>query len=289
MDPIQLIDFLKVIEKLKCNTRHCYTTSGRKESVAEHCWRTAVMALLCRDEYPTVDMDKVIRMVLIHDFGEAITGDVPAFFKTDSHEETERTAIKELLSLLPHEYEKEFLDLFCEMDALETEEAKLFKSLDNLEAVVSHNESDISTWIPMEYEENLVYGSGNCLWSPWTRAFREQLKSDSVKKIQSSEKKEKTTMYTPKPVDTSGVRLSDDLVELTEMIAENVHETWSQGRLRDGWTYGPERNDEQKTHPCLIPYADLPDSEKEYDRATALETLKLITALGYDISKKSDV
>lgn len=91
-------------------------------------------------------------------------------------------------------------------------------------------------------------------------------------------------MYEPKPIDTSDVILSDDLLELTEKIAENVHDVWAAGRIEQGWTYGTERNDELKTTPCLIPYSELPDSEKEYDRNTTLETLKLIIKLGYKIS-----
>lgn len=90
-------------------------------------------------------------------------------------------------------------------------------------------------------------------------------------------------MYEPKPIDTSDVILSDDLLELTEKIAENVHDVWAIGRIEQGWTYGTERNDELKTTPCLVPYSELPDSEKEYDRNTALETLKLIIKLGYKI------
>ena len=93
-------------------------------------------------------------------------------------------------------------------------------------------------------------------------------------------------MYKPNPIDTSKIELSDDLLELTEKIAENVHENWSVGRIADGWTYGETRNDEKKTTPCLVPYAELTDSEKEYDRVTAIQTLKLIVALGYKIEKK---
>lgn len=92
-------------------------------------------------------------------------------------------------------------------------------------------------------------------------------------------------MYTPKPVDTSAVTLPEDLLRLTEKIAENVHENWSVGRLADGWTYGEKRDDEKKTTPCLVPYSELSESEKEYDRNTAMETLKLIVALGYKIEK----
>ena len=93
-------------------------------------------------------------------------------------------------------------------------------------------------------------------------------------------------MYKPNPIDTSKIELPEDLLELTEKIVENVHENWSVGRIADGWTYGETRNDEMKTTPCLVPYSELTDSEKEYDRVTALQTLKLIVALGYRIEKK---
>ena len=93
-------------------------------------------------------------------------------------------------------------------------------------------------------------------------------------------------MYEPKPIDTRDVRLPGELEVLMERIAENVHEHWAVGRIREGWTYGPRRDDGKKTHPCLVPYDQLPDSEKEYDRTTAGETLRLILALGYTIEKK---
>lgn len=95
-------------------------------------------------------------------------------------------------------------------------------------------------------------------------------------------------MYIPTPVDTGNIVLSADLLELTEKIAENVHENWAVGRVKEGWVYGAERNDHMKTTPCLVPYNQLPDSEKEYDRNTAIETLKLIVALGYKIEKGNE-
>lgn len=90
--------------------------------------------------------------------------------------------------------------------------------------------------------------------------------------------------YTPSPIDTSDVVLPADILELAERLAENTHEVWAKGRINDGWTYGETRDDLLKKHPCLIPYDELSESEKEYDRATALETLKLIVKLGYSIS-----
>ena len=93
------------------------------------------------------------------------------------------------------------------------------------------------------------------------------------------------TPYTPHPIDTTDVELSEELLQLVEMLAENTHEVWSKGRMEEGWTYGPVRNDELKQHPCLIPYSELPESEKEYDRNTSLETLKTIQKLGWTIEK----
>lgn len=93
-------------------------------------------------------------------------------------------------------------------------------------------------------------------------------------------------MYQPKPIDTEGIELPADLLELLEKIAENVHENWSLNRMAQGWTYGVCRDDEKKTTPCLVPYDALSEEEKEYDRVTALQTLKLIMALGYKIEKE---
>jgi ryanodine receptor 2 len=95
----------------------------------------------------------------------------------------------------------------------------------------------------------------------------------------------KKVNYIPQPIDLSDVKLSQDLLLLTEQIAANVHEIWSAGRISEGWQYGECRDDKQKQHPCLVPYDELPDSEKEYDRNTAMETLNLIVKLGFEIKK----
>lgn len=89
--------------------------------------------------------------------------------------------------------------------------------------------------------------------------------------------------YTPHPIDTSDVELPQELIDLGEQIAKNVHDVWSLGRINEGWTYGHERNDAEKKHPCLVPYEELPESEKDYDRNTAQETLRLIMKLGFKI------
>ena len=93
------------------------------------------------------------------------------------------------------------------------------------------------------------------------------------------------TTYIPNPINTDDVELDGVLLELTEKLAENVHEMWVLGRVNDGWRYGEKRDDAAKTHPCLVPYSQLPDSEKEYDRNTAMSTLKFIVKLGYKIEK----
>lgn len=92
--------------------------------------------------------------------------------------------------------------------------------------------------------------------------------------------------YIPSPADLSGVELPESLNELTELIAENVHEVWAKSRMDQGWKYGEKRDDMEKSHPCLVPYDKLPEREKDYDRNTAMDTLKLVMKLGYDIVKK---
>jgi ryanodine receptor 2 len=92
--------------------------------------------------------------------------------------------------------------------------------------------------------------------------------------------------YLPQPVDTSGIQLPEELSELVEQMAKNVHEVWAQSRMEQGWTWGEERSDALKQHPCLVPYEELPEVEKAYDRDTALGTLKLICKLGFKIVKE---
>ena len=95
----------------------------------------------------------------------------------------------------------------------------------------------------------------------------------------------RTSKYIPQPIDTTDVKLPQELELLVEKMSENVHEVWAETRINQGWTYGEQRNDEQKTHPCLVPYKDLPEEEKEYDRNTSIGTLKLIMKLGFKITK----
>lgn len=184
MEQRQLLDFLSLAEKLKCNTRHSWTSSGRHESVAEHSWRLALFAMLLEDEFPELDMEKVIRMCLIHDLGEAVTGDIPAFLKTEQDETVEDDAVSQLIRMLPEPHRSSWTALFAEMNALETKEAKLYKSLDKLEALIQHNEADLSTWLPLEYELQMVYGTEECTFSEYTHSLRETVREDSRKKAE---------------------------------------------------------------------------------------------------------
>ena len=183
MNPKELLEILSVAEKLKCNTRHCDTSSGRRESVAEHSWRTALMAMLLTKEFPEADMDKVMRMCLIHDLGEAFTGDIPSFDKTAENERTEERLLREWVNTLPENYREEMTALYSEMDARQTQEAKIYKALDNLEAVIQHNFSELSTWIPREYELNMTYGDDKVEFSDYLRGLREEIRQDTRKKL----------------------------------------------------------------------------------------------------------
>lgn len=183
MEPKELLSFLGVLERLKCNTRHCWTSTGRHETVAAHSWRLAVMALLLKEQFPGADMDKVLRMCLIHDFGEAVTGDIPSFDKTQADEEAEVMAVSNMLSPLPQPLRGELTALFAEMDALATPESRIYKTLDKMEAVLQHNEADLSTWTELEHTLNLTYGTENAAEFPYLKALRAELKHQSEEKL----------------------------------------------------------------------------------------------------------
>ena len=183
MEARKLLDILHTAERLKDEIRHSYTSGGRPESVAEHSWRLTLMALLLRDEFPALDMDRVLRMCVIHDLGECFTGDIPSFLKSEGDEDKERSALDAWVASLPAPYDTELHALYAEMDALVTDEAKLYKALDKLEAVLQHNEADLSTWIPREYDLNLTYGEENVAFSPYLKVLRAELRQDTVEKL----------------------------------------------------------------------------------------------------------
>ena len=189
MQPAQLLKILRVAEKLKCNTRHCVTSTGRPESVAEHSWRLALMAMLLTGEFPELDLNRVIRMCLIHDLGEAFTGDIPTFVKTDADSRREDDLFDRWIQTLPADVRDEWESLLEEMNAQKTGEAKLYKALDRLEAVIQHNESDIDTWLPLEYSLQLTYGAENVQFSPYLRELKQEIDQWTREKIAASEQK----------------------------------------------------------------------------------------------------
>ena len=136
MEAEKLIEALHTVEKLKRTMRHCYTSDDRKESVAEHCWRVALMAYWMEDEFPEVDINKVIKMCLIHDLGECFTGDIPCFKKTEADEETEENLLYQWVATLPEPLNDKMRTLYQEMSELKTLEAKIYKALDNMEGAL---------------------------------------------------------------------------------------------------------------------------------------------------------
>lgn len=184
MDVRKLMDVLHIAERLKDTTRHCTTSTGRRESVAEHSWRAALMAFFLRDEFAEADMDKVIKMCLIHDLGEAFTGDIPTFEKTSAHEETEEALLAAWVDSLPEPYAGEMRALYSEMVVRETLESKIYKAIDGLEAVIQHNESPLDTWIPHEYELNKTYAFDKTAFSDYLTELRQAILADTLEKIE---------------------------------------------------------------------------------------------------------
>ena len=183
MEPRDYLEILHVAERLKDTTRHCTTRLGRTESVAEHSWRVSLMAFLLRGEFPELDMDKVICMCLIHDLGECFTGDIPTFLKTNEDRETEDSLLSRWVRGLPTEISGRMNTLYREMDALQTPEARLYKALDKLEALIQHNESPLDTWAENEFELNKHYAFDAVGFSDWLMSLRREILSDTLEKL----------------------------------------------------------------------------------------------------------
>ena len=186
MKPEKLIEVLSVAERLKDAVRHSYTSGGRRESVAEHSWRITLMAYFVSDEFPEVDLLKIMKMCLIHDLGEAFTGDIPAFEKTDKDSEKEADVLGKWVKTLPELFNKEMAELYQEMEEQQTLEARIYKALDKLEALIQHNESDIKTWLPLEYDLQMTYGNEQVKFSEYLTELRNHVREDSVRKIKKS-------------------------------------------------------------------------------------------------------
>ena len=190
MRPEEYLSILAQAARLKTMTRHCWTQEDRKESVADHSWRITLMAMLLTgvEEFSDVDMNRVMEMCLVHDLGECFTGDIPTFLKTNADEQWEEQLLFDWVRSLPEPYATRLNDLYAEMEALETQEAKIYKALDKMEAVLQHNEAPLSTWIPREYELNMTYGFDQAAFSPYLTALREQMLHDTKQKIENSKK-----------------------------------------------------------------------------------------------------
>jgi len=190
MEAKAFLNILSRAEKLKDTTRHCYTSGGRQESVAEHSWRLALMALLLsgEEEFASYDMNKVIRMCLIHDLGEAFTGDIPAFEKNEAQDAAEEKLLTAWVAGFPAAQRSEFEALLGEMKARTSPEAKLYKALDKMEAVIQHNESDIATWLPLEYDLQYTHGKEHVQFSPWLRGLKAAVDEQTTEKIRKAGK-----------------------------------------------------------------------------------------------------
>jgi len=142
------------------------------------------MAYFIKDEFPEADMDKVLKMCIFHDIGEAFTGDIPAFLKTSEDEKSEENTVEKFIVTLPEEYRNELAALFDEMNKLKTSEAKIYKALDKMETLIQHNEADISTWLPLEYELNLIYGENEVQFSEYMKELKKAVNEESIRKIE---------------------------------------------------------------------------------------------------------
>ena len=183
MEAREFLEILHVAERLKDTPRHCTTSRERIESVAEHSWRVSLMAFLLGNEFPQLDMDKVIRMCLIHDLGECFTGDIPTFLKSDADRETEDSLLSRWVDTMPAALSGQMRALYQKMDAQVTGEARLYKALDKLEALIQHNESPLHTWSDNEYELNRRYAFDAAAFSPWLTELRKEILADTLDKI----------------------------------------------------------------------------------------------------------
>ena len=244
MEQRTLLEFMGVAERLKCNMRHSRTTNKRRESVAEHTYRLCVFAWLVKEEFPECDMDKVMTMCLFHDLGEAVTGDIPAFIKTDGDREIEGNAISQVTAMLPEKERKELDQLFEELERSETMEAKIVHALDKMEALIQHNEADIATWLPLEYKLQMTYGQKECECSDYLKALRKVIEQDSKDKIAREGENQNKPCYIRKGIENM------DQEKVTTLLQNT---SWAKDRTQD---------EIKKSMECSCPYGLFLKSDK---------------------------
>ncbi len=189
MDQREYLEILKRAGMLKIQPRHNWTEGERRESVADHTFRMALMAMLLEgvEEFRDVDISRVIRMCLIHDLGEAFTGDIPTFEKTEADACLEDEIFDKWVDGFSEPQKSEWKALLTEMNALETTEAKTYKALDKLEAILSHDEADIATWLPLEKDLQLTYAVQQTAFSPYLTGVRRLIDEWTQEKIRQQE------------------------------------------------------------------------------------------------------
>ncbi|MBI2085637.1 MAG: HD domain-containing protein [Candidatus Aenigmarchaeota archaeon] len=185
----KILAFLHLAEKLKIELRHSWLSNNTQESVAEHTWRTALMAILLEPHLENpVNLEKVLKMVIIHDIVEAQAGDIPAFEKNRKEEKikNEQKAIENIKKMLGNKTGDEIHDLWSEFENSQTIESKFVKALDRIEVLIQHNEADIKTWNEIEHSYNLMSSDKYCEFDKAIKMFNEMVKKDSMGKLKAS-------------------------------------------------------------------------------------------------------
>jgi 5'-deoxynucleotidase YfbR-like HD superfamily hydrolase/GNAT superfamily N-acetyltransferase len=182
IDPEELLLFMGVLERLKNTTRHSWTSKRRHESVAEHSWRLAVMALILKPHVSDLDVQRILVMALLHDLGEAVNGDIPAFRKTDEDGRNERKDLDQLLGNHESILGAEIIRTVVEYLDQTTPEARFLDAIDRLEALIQHNEAPLDTWTKDDHKYSLTYGQKETEGFEILRTLRHVVKEETVRK-----------------------------------------------------------------------------------------------------------
>lgn len=185
MDMVDFLRFLHDAEGLKRETRHSWLSDGRQESVAEHTWRLGLMAFVLEEEFSELDTNKIIKMLLIHDLSEAYVGDIPTFNKTEEDNAKEKLEIRKIVKPLPLILQEKILSLWDEFENQQTPESRVARALDKIEVLIQHNEADLSTWEPHEYDLNFGYAEEESKAHPVLRKLLMIVREEMKKKINS--------------------------------------------------------------------------------------------------------